>query len=48
MFYSRWRMLENSLTFQLSSLAPLKGKKKHENLDPRKKSDKQNVNQWRY
>ena len=27
-FYFRWRMLEDSLTFQLSSLAPLKGKKK--------------------
>ena len=26
-FYFRWRMLEDSLTFQLSSLAPLKGKK---------------------
>ena len=35
-FYFRWRMLEDSLTFQLSSLAPLKGKK-NENLDPRKK-----------
>ena len=30
-------MLEDSLTFQLFSLAPLKGKKKNENLDPRKK-----------
>ena len=29
-------MLEDSLTFQLSSLAPLKGKK-NENLDPPKK-----------
>ena len=29
-------MLEDILTFQLSSLAPLKGKK-NENLDPRKK-----------
>ena len=26
-FYFRWRMLEDSLTFQLSSLAPLKEKK---------------------
>ena len=26
-FYFRWRMLEDSLTFQLSSLAPLKGEK---------------------
>ena len=29
-------MLEDSLTFQLSSLAPLKGEK-NENLDPQKK-----------
>ena len=35
-FYFRWRMLEDSLTFELSSLAPLKGKK-NENLDPPKK-----------
>ena len=35
-FYFRWRMLEYSLTFQLSSLAPLKGKQ-NENLDPPKK-----------
>ena len=27
MFYSRWRLLENSLNSQLSSVAPLKGKK---------------------
>ena len=26
-FYFRWRMLENSLTFQLSGLAHLNGKK---------------------
>ena len=26
-FHFRWRMLEDSLAFQLSSLAPLKGKK---------------------
>ena len=32
-FYFRWRMLEDSLTFQLSSLGPLKGEK-NENLDP--------------
>ena len=31
-FYFRWRMLEDSLSFQLSSLAPLNGKKI--NLDP--------------
>ena len=27
-FYFRWGMLEDSLTFQLSNLAPLKGKKR--------------------
>ena len=36
-FYFRWRMLEDSLTFKLSSLAPLKEKRKNENLDARKK-----------
>ena len=36
-FYFRWRMLEYSLTFQLSSLAPLRERQKKENLDPRKK-----------
>ena len=35
-FYFCWKMLEDSLTFELSSLAPLK-EKKNENLDPRKK-----------
>ena len=34
-FYFRWRMLEDSLTFELSSLAPLKGK--NEKLRPSKK-----------
>ena len=33
-------MLEDSLIFELSSLAPLKGTK-NENLDPRKKSNQQ-------
>ena len=35
-FYFRWRMLEDSLTFQLSSLAPLKGEKM-KTLIPEKK-----------
>ena len=42
-FYFCWRMLVDTLTFELSNLAPLKGK--NENLDPQKKSDQQNVNQ---
>ena len=47
-FYFRWRMLEDSLTFQLSSLAPLKGEKNENLYSPPKKSDQQNVNQWHY
>ena len=35
-FYFCWRMLQDSLTFELSSLSTLK-RKKNENLDPRKK-----------
>ena len=41
-----WRMLVDSLTFKLSSLAPLKGKKWKPKC-PKKKSDQQNANQWR-
>ena len=33
-FYFRWRMLEDSLTFQLPSLAPLKGDKIPEKTRP--------------
>ena len=47
-FYFRCRMLLDSLTFELSSLAPLK-EKKNENLDAwkKKKNDQKNVNEWR-
>ena len=36
-FSLRWRMLEDSFTFELSSLAPCKGKDKNKNADSRKK-----------
>ena len=43
-FYFRWRMLVDSLIFELSNLSPLKGTKK-ENLELRKKRrDQQYVN----
>ena len=43
-FYIRWRMLEDSLAFQLSSLAPLKRKKWK--LRSLKKKDRLKKCQW--
>ena len=45
--YFRCRMLEDSLTFQLSSVASLK-EKQRKLRSLKKKNDQQNVNQWRY
>ena len=43
-FYFRWRMLENSLTFLLSSLAHLKGEKLKIQILEKKKICKTSIN----